>query len=82
MKPPSWSGSIPLLVSSPERFTSTSTAVSGRLCFESCSIADSEASEWISRTSGRIPFTLRLWRLPMKSQVKRSPQRSCFASRS
>ena len=29
------------------------------------------ATEWISRTSGRIRFTLRLCRLPMKSQVKR-----------
>ncbi len=52
------------------------------MCFPSCSSTESEATEWIRRTSGRIRFTLRLCRLPMKSQVKLSRQRSCFASRS
>ncbi len=40
------------------------------------------ATEWISRQSGSICFTLRLCRLPMKSQAKASPQRSCLAARS
>ena len=40
------------------------------------------ATEWISRTCGRISLTLRLCRLPMKSQVKASPQRSRLAARS
>ena len=40
------------------------------------------ATEWISRQSGSICLTLRLCRLPMKSQAKASPQRSCLAARS
>ena len=67
MKSPSASGSIPPLLSSPATFTSTRTSVSGVPCLPSCSRADSLASEWISRTRGTIPFTLRLCRLPMKS---------------
>ena len=70
MKSPSSSGSIPALPSSPATFTWTSTSCAG--CSSSFRSAESEASEWISRTFGAMSFTLRLWSWPMKSQVNRS----------
>src|SRR5215210_1089891 len=80
MKSARSAGAIPALPSSPATFTWTSTSRAG--CCSSRSRADSEASEWISRTFGATSFTLRLWSCPMKSQVNRSPCASCLASSS
>src|SRR4249919_3321899 len=77
-----FAGSMPPFPSSPERLTSTSTSVLAPPWRPSCSSTESVATEWIRRTSGRIRLTLRLCRFPMKSQVKRSPHRSRFSSRS
>ena len=71
MKSPSSPGATPSLPSSPATFTCTSTSPAG-VC-SSRRRAESEASEWISRTFGATSLTLRLWSAPMKSQVKRSP---------
>ena len=76
MKPPRSAGAIPALPSSPATLTSIRTSVSGVPCFPSCSRADSVATEWIRRQTGSSCFTLRLCRLPMKSQANESPQRS------
>ena len=48
----------------------------------SCASTESLATEWIQRTCGSTCRTLRLCRWPMKSNVRRSPQRSCLATRS
>ena len=70
MNAPSSSGAIPALPSSPAVLTSTSTSVSGVPCLASCRSAESDATEWISSTCGRIALTLRLWSWPMKCQRK------------
>ena len=70
----------PALVSSPATLTCSRQATG---CCERVWIwpqADSESTAWISRTRPTISRTLRLWTWPMKSQVNRSPNRSCFAS--
>src|SRR5919106_6366035 len=82
MKSESASGAMPTLLCSPARLTSISTLASEPAWRSSWASADSLATEWISLTSGRTDLTLRLCRLPMKSQTKRSPQRSRLASRS
>ena len=64
------SGAMPALPSSPATLTSTRISVSGVPCFSSCRSADSEATEWMSSTYGRICLTLRLWSWPMKCQRK------------
>src|SRR5919204_25810 len=71
---------MPAFDSSPARFTSISTSLAG--CFSSCRSADSDATEWISRTLGATSLTLRLWSAPMKSQVNSPACCSRLASRS
>ena len=64
------SGAMPALPSSPATLTSTRISVSGVPCFSSWLSAESDATEWISSTYGRICLTLRLWSWPMKCQRK------------
>ena len=71
---------MPSLDSSPATLTWISTSRAGLA--SSRRRAESDATEWISRTFGAMSFTLRLWSAPMKSQVNRSRWRSCFASSS
>ena len=59
---------MPALPSSPATLTSTRISVSGVPCLPSWVSAESDATEWISSTYGRICLTLRLWSWPMKCQ--------------
>ena len=61
-------GRCPALPSSPATLTSTRISVSGVPWRSSWRSAESEATEWISSTSGRTCLTLRLWSWPMKCQ--------------
>ena len=72
-------GGTPYFDSSPATLTSSSTGTRCSAWRSICATTDSLSTEWISRTRGSTSFVLRLWRWPMKSQVKRSPQRSCLA---
>ena len=71
MKSPSSAGVTPSLPSSPATLTWISTSGAGLA--SSLRSTESDATEWISRTSGATSLTLRLWSWPMKSQVNRSP---------
>ena len=62
------SGAIPALPSSPATLTSTRISVSGVPWRSSWPSAESDATEWMSSTYGRICLTLRLWSWPMKCQ--------------
>ncbi len=72
----SWSGGIPALVDSPARSTSIMISRPGRAWSRwrsSSRMADSDATEWITRTRGTIKRTRRLWSWPMKSHRNSSP---------
>ena len=56
MKSPSSSGAMPALPSSPATFTWISTSLAG--CSSSFRSADSDATEWISRTCGAMSLHL------------------------
>src|SRR5215208_5627298 len=68
---------MPALPSSPATLTWIRTSTSLRRLS-----AESEATEWISRTRGATFLTLRLCSAPMNSQVNRSPCASCLATSS